>query len=145
MHVKAGTGFGSGIITIISNTATTLTYATQSFTPNNTTCYVIHDCWGLCTAATASSLTETTTKNWQVNGFGGKRCKITAGTGTTGSEVIVQTNTATVLTVTTNGLVTGDTSTVYAIHGTQLRSSGAGMVWLWGTTNDKGRYMIITR
>jgi antirestriction protein len=116
MHIKAGTGFASGIITIISNTATTLTYATQSFTPDTTTCYKIHDTWGLCTAATASSLTETSTKNWQVNGFGGKRCKIIAGTGTTGVEAIVQTNTATALTVNTNGLTAGDTTTVYAIH-----------------------------
>ena len=103
-------------MTIISNTETTLTYATQTFTPDATTRYRIHDCWGLCTAATASSLTETTTKKWQVNGFGGKRCKIIAGTGLNGAEVIVQTNTATALTVTTNGLVAGDTTTVYAIH-----------------------------
>lgn len=116
MHIKAGMGYASGIITIISNTQTTLTYATQTFSPNTTTCYKIHDCWGLCTAATASVLTETTTKNWQVNGFGGKRCKITAGTGTTGVEAIVQTNTATALTVNTNGLTAGDTTTVYAIH-----------------------------
>lgn len=116
MHINAGTGFGSGIITITSNTATTLTYPTQSFTPDVTTSYKIHDCWGLCTAATASVLTETGTKNWQVNGFGGKRVKITAGTGTNGVEAIVQTNTATALTVNTNGLVAGDATTVYAIH-----------------------------
>lgn len=121
MHIKAGTGFGSGIITITSNTPTTLTYTTQTFTPDDTTCYEIHDTWGLCTAATASVLTETSTKNWIVNQWSGKRTKILAGTGTTGAETIIQTNTATALTVVTNGLTAGDTSTVYAIWGLPIR------------------------
>ena len=145
MHIKAGTGFASGIIIITGNNANTLFFATQPFTPDTTTCYKIHDCWWVCTAATASVLTETTTKRWQVNGFGGKRCKITAGTGTTWAEAIIQTNTINALTVNTNGLTAGDTSTVYAIHWTQLRSSGAGLIWLWNTTNDKGRYMLMPR
>lgn len=115
MSVKAGTGFGSGIITITSNTETTLTYPTQTFTPDDTTCYEIHDTWGICTAATASVLTETGTKNWIVNQWAGKRTKIIAGTGTTGVEAIIQTNTNNALTVNTNGLTAGDTSTVYAI------------------------------
>ena len=59
----------------------------------------------MATAATASSITETGRKTFGVNYLGGKRVKYVAGTGTSGLEAIVQTNTANVLTVNTNGLV----------------------------------------
>ena len=67
------------MITIISNTETTLTYATQSFTPDATTFYEIYDQWGLATAGSTVSITETG-KNLAVNASAGKRVAIYAGT-----------------------------------------------------------------
>jgi hypothetical protein len=50
VRIVEGTGVGNEI-TIVSNTATTLTYTTQSFTPDTTTRYEIMDCVGLVSAA----------------------------------------------------------------------------------------------
>ncbi len=50
VRITEGTGSGAEI-TIISNTATTLTYATQTFTPDATTRYVIMDAFGTVSGA----------------------------------------------------------------------------------------------
>lgn len=50
VRIVEGTGVGNEI-TIISNTATTLTYATQTFTPDTTTRYVIMDMFGTVSGA----------------------------------------------------------------------------------------------
>ncbi len=50
VRIVEGTGVGNEI-TIISNTATTLTYLTQSFTPDTTTRYVIMDSFGSVSGA----------------------------------------------------------------------------------------------
>lgn len=54
VRITEGTGSGNEI-SIISNTATTLTYATQTFTPDATTRYVIMDAFGMVSAAGAIS------------------------------------------------------------------------------------------
>lgn len=144
MKIEAGAGLGSGIITIISNTANTLTFATQSFTPATSTFYEIHDTWGLMTAGSASSITETGTKKWDVNAFGGKRVRITAGTGL-GQEATIASNTATVLT--TAAITAPDATSTYAILGIPPRGAGIQLLWLWGTSDaaTKGKYMILPR
>ncbi len=53
-----------------------MTYATQTFTPDTTTSYVIQDTWGLLTASTTTVQTESGTKNWAVNQWAGKRMKM---------------------------------------------------------------------
>jgi hypothetical protein len=50
-RVLCGTGVGNEV-TITSNTMTTLTYSTQTFTPDATTKYIIMDTFGLATAVT---------------------------------------------------------------------------------------------
>lgn len=144
LRIESGTGFATGIITIISNTATTLTYASQSFTPDATTHYEIADSWGLMTAGTTTTVTETGTKNWTVNMWAGKRIRITGGTGL-GQELAISSNTATVITMGTGTLP--DTTSTYAILGIPARGAGIQLLWIWGNTDAtiKGRYMFLPR
>jgi hypothetical protein len=141
--IETGTGYGSGRISIISNTATTLTYATQAFTPDATTKYEIADTWGLASASTTTTITEATSKNWTVNQWAGKRVRITAGTGS-GQESAVASNTATALT--TGTITAGDATSVYAILGIPARGAGTGLVYPYDASASlKGRYMVSVR
>lgn len=144
-RIDAGTGLGSGLISITSNTETTLTYATQSFTPDATTMYEIQDTWGLLTASTTTTYTEATTKNWGVNQWAGKRFKLTGGTGV-GTETTCLSNTATVLTIAAAGTA-GDTTTPYAIFGVPVRGAGIELIHINGTTDTtiKGKLMFSPR
>jgi hypothetical protein len=142
--INSGTGFASGIIAIVSNTETTLTYATQTFTPDATTHYEIQDSWGLMTASSTTSVTEATTKNWIVNQWAGKRLRIVAGTGM-GQETTIASNTATVLTTAT--ITAGDTTSVYAILGIPARGAGIQLIWAFGHSDltTTGKYIFCPR
>ena len=145
-RVEAGTGFGSGRITITSNSATTLTYTTQTFTPDTTTKYEIADSWGLVTtggAASAVNITDTT-KNWATNQWAGKRVRYSAGTNV-GPEGAIVSHTGTV--ITTAATYTTDTTTVYAILSIPVRGAGIDLVWTWGATdpNRTGREIYAPR
>jgi len=141
--VEGGTGYGSGRISITANTSNTLTFATQSFTPDTTTRYEIADTWGLITAATLNTVTEATTKNWVANQWAGKRVKVT-GSALVGTEAAVTANAATTLTAT---IGTPDTSTPYAILSIPVRGAGIDLVWAWNNTDltKRGRYMYLPR
>lgn len=143
-RIDAGTGIGSGLVTIISNTETTLTYSTQTFTPDASTFYEIQDGWGLLTASTTSTFTETGTKNWGVNQWAGKRLKLTGGLGL-GQEAAVVSNTATALT--TAVITAGDVTTPYAILSIPVRGAGIQLVHLNGLSDltKKGKYMFSPR
>jgi len=140
--IETGTGYGSGRIAIISNTANTLTYATQSFTPDDTSKYEIADTWGLPVSGAASTLTETTTKNWTVNQWAGKRLRVVGGT-LNSTEVTIISNTATALTLTG----TPDATSAYCILGPPTRGVGIDLVWVHSPTvaAKKGRYMYSPR
>jgi len=138
--VEAGTGYGSGRISIISNTATTLTFTSQSFSPDTTTRYEIADCWGLATAGAASTLTEATTKNWTTNYWAGKRIRFQGGLlGQT--ETAISANTATALTITG----TPDATTSYCILAPPVRGAGIDLVWAHNTTANRARYIYSPR
>ena len=146
LRIENGTGFASGIISITSNTATTLTYTTQSFTPDTTTHYEIADSWGLATAGSIASITETTTKNWTTNMWAGKRVRITGGLATAATqEALISSNTATVLT--TSAITAPDATSTYAILGVPARGAGTQLLWIWGNTDTatKGKYMFSPR
>jgi len=144
LRIEAGTGHASGIISITSNTATTLTYAGQAFTPDATTFYEIADTWGLATAGATTSVTETTTKVWATNQWAQKRVRITGGTNV-GQEATITTNTATALTFA--AISAPDTTSTYAILGIPVRGSGIQLMWLWGITDStrRGKYMLLPR
>lgn len=143
-RIDAGTGLGSGLISVISNTETTLTYSVQSFTPDATTLYEIQDTWGLLTASTTTTFTESTTKNWTVNQWAGKRYKLTGGLGI-GTEFTITSNTATVLT--TAVTTAGDATTPYAILGVPARGAGIELIHINGTTDTakNGKLMFSPR
>lgn len=144
--VEAGTGYGSGRIQIISNTATTLTYATQTFTPDATTKYEIADTWGLASSGSTTTLVETGSKNWVTNQWAGKGVRITGGTNT-GVFVATASNTNNTLTTGSVGATANDATSAYAIVGIPNRAAGTGLVWVWGNTNEekRGKYIYSFR
>lgn len=139
-RIEAGTGYGARI-TITSNTETTLTFATQSFTPDATTYYEIADTWGLATSSGTAVLNDTT-KNWPVNFWAGKRVRFTSGSAQA-TETTSTSNTATQLGTTGNS----DTTTAYAVLGAPPRGGNTQMLWAFGTTDTtkRGRYIYSIR
>lgn len=146
LRIEAGTGYTTnGIITITSNTATTLTYPSAGFTPDATTHYEIHDSWGLITTGgTTTPVTEASTKNWTVNQWAGKRFRISGGTAL-GQEGAVTSNTATA--ITSAALTLTDATSTYAILGVPARGAGFELVHVWGTSDAtiKGKYILSPR
>ena len=141
--IETGTGYGSGRISITSNTETTLNFTTQSFTPDTTTKYEIADTWGLMTAGALNSVTETTTKNWTASQWIGKRIRITAGT-SLGQEASITANTATNITAT---LTAPDATSSYAILAIPARGAGITLLNNFGSTDSqkRGRYLFYPR
>jgi hypothetical protein len=141
VRIVKGTGAGSEMI-ITSNTATTLNFATQSFTPDDTSVYVILDCYGIVTTGGTTTLTDNT-QNWGTNIWSGKRVRITGGTGV-GSEAIINSNTQTTLTLAAS--ITTDTTSTYAILAPNNKSTGINMFYITNssdtTLNNKYIYMF---
>jgi hypothetical protein len=135
VRIVAGTGLGAEI-TITSNTSTTLTYATQAFTPDATTRYQIMASFGIATSGTTSTIVDTT-KNWKVNQWAGKRVRITTGTGQS-AEITITSNTATTLAFAAQSF-TIDTSSSYTILGITPRGVGMGLTFPY--SNKNGRYL----
>jgi hypothetical protein len=130
VRIVEGTGVGSQML-ITSNSATTLTYATQTFTPDATTRYVILDTFGTATAGSTTVLTDAQ-KNWDTNCWVGKRLKFVSGTGA-GQELPIASNTAT--TITYAAATAPDTSTGYAILESSPRSFGLHLDCIIGSTD----------
>jgi hypothetical protein len=143
--IETGTGYGSGRISITTNSANTLSFTSQSFSPDTTSKYVIADTWGLCTAGgTTTPVTEATTKNWVTNYWAGKRFRITGGTAP-GQETTITSSTATALT--SAALTATDATSTYAILSIPARGTGIELIWNWGVSDStvKGRYMYFPR
>jgi hypothetical protein len=144
--IEAGPGYGSGRITVISNTANSLTYATQTFTPTDDTFYEIADAWGLATSGGLNTITDTT-KKWASNQWINKRVRFTGGMpGMSVFENTVTGNTLNLLSVPI-GTGTTDATSTYAILSIPPRGTGTALLWVWGATDPKkrGRYMYSPR
>ena len=115
MYIESGTGVGQ-LRQILSNTATTLTWATAGTVPDDTSQYMIvgFDA-GTATSATSTTLTDST-EAWPVNRWSNYAVRILSGTGA-GQVVAIASNTATALTIVGNWQVTPDTTSVYVIQG----------------------------
>lgn len=139
VRVVAGTGVGAEFV-ITANTETTLSFATQSFTPDTTTRYQIMAVFGIATGGSTSTLIDTT-KNWKVNQWAGKRVRITGGTGQS-NEIAIVSNTSNTLVFAVQ-VFTVDTTTQFTILGIPPRSTAIGLVFAYGYNN--GRYIWSVR
>jgi len=140
--ITAGTGIGNEFA-ITSNTATTLTYATQSFTPDATTRYTIIAAFGAASSGSTTTIVDTT-KTWVVNQWAGKRVVITAGTGQR-VEATIASNTAN--TLTTSAITAPDTTTNYTILSIPVRGTGTDLMWISNCTDEhmRGNSLLIAR
>jgi hypothetical protein len=137
-----GTGAGTEI-TITSNTSNTLTFATQSFTPDSTSVYEIMDMFGMVTAGSTTTMTDST-QNWGTNALVGKRVRFLAGTAAL-NEYSITANTQTQLTFTTS--TAPDTSTAYTILAPQTRGTSNRAIYIKNSTksNLNNRYVYMFR
>lgn len=146
VRIIAGTGSGTSA-TILSNTSNTLTFATQTAAPDNTSVYEILDNYGVATATATTSTLIDTTQNWPTNIFAGKRVRLLSGNGQT-SEVVISSNTQTTLTFgAANTGNASDVSTAYAILEPSTRGQGNGMVAIKNSSNSalNGKYIYMMR
>ena len=138
LRIVEGTGAGSEL-DILSNTATSITFAEQTFVPDTTTRYIIMDTFGTATAGTTTTLTDST-KNWAPNQWIGKRVRFLSGT-SQGNEYTITANTVNQLTFATG--TAPDVSTAYAILESNVRTNGIHLDRVYGCSDEtiKQRYM----
>ena len=130
VRIVEGTGVGAEL-PITSNTATTLTFAAQSFTVDTTTRYVIMDTFGTATAGSTGALTDTA-QNWETNYWVGRRVKFLSGTGQ-GNEYSITSNTSNTLNFAV--ATAPDTSTAYAILEATPKTSGLHLDCIVGSSD----------
>lgn len=141
LRIIAGTGAGQEL-TITSNTATTLNFATAT-APDDTSVYEILDAYGIATGGGTTTLVDTT-QNWGTNVWAGKRLKLLTGTAQ-GQEYAITSNTQTTLSFSTATAV--DNTTAYAILEIPNRGTGTRIDVINGSTDStiKNRYMYAWR
>jgi hypothetical protein len=152
--VTASSGSVTGqVARITSNTATTLTLVVAGTAPTNgvsrysicTSTAIGAADFGLATGGSATTVVDSG-KNWVVNIWAGKRCRILTTTGVV-QEVAISSNTSTTLTVSTMGGTPINGQTGYAILEQTVKSLGLSTNWAFGTSdaNYKGRYIFMVR
>jgi hypothetical protein len=139
VRIIAGTGINNEL-TVFYNTPNTMSFnATQSFSPDSSSKYLIMDTFGLVTSGSATTITDTT-KNWTINQWSGKRFRYLSGTGIS-TEAIIASNTSN--TLTWAGPTLASTDTNYVIYGSTPKSTSHCLQWTWGNSNQatKGKYL----
>lgn len=142
VRILAGTGVGNEILITVSST-NTLTFSSQNFTPDATTKYEIMDTYGIATAGSTTTLTDTT-KNWTVNQWAGKFLIYTSGTGQR-TNIVIASNTSNTLTF---ALTTApDITTTYTILAVSPRSTGHEIFWIFNTSETlfNGKFLMSVR
>ncbi len=143
-RVIAGTGYDQGEITIVSNTATTLTFGTLGWSPDTTSSYIINDSFG--TVTTGGTTFTDTTKNWPTNYWLNKRVLFIGGGLAVSSSVstAVASNTANTVTTNVNAATVGG---IYCVLSRPTTGAGTSLDWAFGNskTTTKGKYLISAR
>jgi hypothetical protein len=143
--VVSGTGWGTGEITINSNSTNSLVFSTQTFTPDATTRYIIADGFGTASATGTTTTLIDSSKNWITNQWAGQQVRMLSGTGAAQFSTI-QSNTATTLTFT--AVTTAPVAdTQYMIQGVLPRGAGCSNQWAFGGTDatKAGKYLYSAR
>ena len=152
----AGTGATTGqVLRIVSNTATTLTFAVAGTAPTNgisrysicTSSAIGATDFGVATGTHTTTTLQDTTKTWAVNIHAGKRARILTSPGGP-TEAIISSNTANTLTFSAAlGAAPVSAQTGYAIIEPVVKGAGTVANWAFGTSDAaiRGRYMYITR
>jgi hypothetical protein len=164
--VAVGSGSGGNLTAFSANgiawtgsssgSFTTAAYGALSSTPYNSvvpsigvvptvnTRYKIHDSYGSVTSGTTSTLVDAN-KRWRTNQWANKRVVITSGTGQI-QEATIASNTANTLTFSAVITTSPDTTSTYTILGrTGTTSTGITAQWNWGSSTDKGDFIITHR
>jgi hypothetical protein len=141
VRIIAGTGAGQELI-ITSNTNNTLNFAT-AIAPDATSVYEILDNFGIATSGSTTTLVDTT-QNWITNAWSGRRLKLHT-SGAQGVEVLITSNTQTVLSFAATTAI--DNTTAYSILEIPNRNTGTRLDIINGTTdnNVKNRYLYSWR
>jgi hypothetical protein len=146
-RVVSGTGVGKEVL-ITSSSNNTLTYSTETFTPDATTQYRITDTFGPVQSVVNSGNAVVTVigVNMDANRFAGKRLRITAGTGV-GQELTIISNTS--VTITLSGVfgTAPDATSLYVIYEIPARGLATSVLWLYGGSDitNRGRYLFSPR
>lgn len=144
--VEAGTGYGSGRITILSSSANSLFYAAQTFTPDASTKYEIADTWGLSAAAgTTAGISGSLIPSWSLNYFAGKRVRITGGTTGLAQETSVTSNVQNILV--TGAITAPSADATFCILSKPPIGAGSNLLWTYGASdvNKRARYLYLFR
>ena len=141
VKIVAGTGFNNEIL-IASNNSNSLSFsATQSFAVDSSSKYLIQDTFGVSSTTGSTSIMTDPTKNWTLNQWAGKRCRIISGTGIS-QEFLITASSANTLGF--GAITTGATTdSSYTIYGPAPKASGIEIFWIFGTSisTNKGKYM----
>jgi hypothetical protein len=137
IRIISGTGAGNEIL-IVSNTSNTLTFASQSFSIDNTSIYIIMENFGIATAGSTTTMSDNS-QCWPVSYLKGYRVKFLYGT-SAGNEYTITDNTTSTVTFATG--TAPDTTTGYVILAPANRGSGVGSIHTYGSSNTELRKYI---
>lgn len=140
--VGLGAIFSSAGYGVASTSPFASVYPNIGLVPNLYTKYEIQDTYGTATGTQSTTQLQDLTKKWKVNQWAGKRLLCTSGTAAQ-QEVSITSNTANALTFA--AAIAPDATTTYTILGRPQVSTGIELLWNFGATSNKGKYLISPR
>jgi hypothetical protein len=153
-NTTQGSNGAHNAVRILSNTATTLTFAATTAPVQGISRYAIttkpvigaYDS-GIATGTQSTTTLQDTSKTWDVGTLVGKYLMIVAGTGLN-QKLLITANTANTLTFAAGTAPVAAVSVYSISNSTSVVGAGAGLNWVFnntGSLKDKGRYLIRTR
>lgn len=143
VRIISGTGAGSEFA-ITSNSATTLNFLAQGFTPDTTTQYIIMENYGIASSGSTTTLVDSS-QNWPTNTLVGKRVRFVGAT-TLATEAAITANTANTLTFALVGNAP-DQNTHYSILTMPASSTGISIKCITNTSDSSlnNKYLYFWR
>jgi len=132
-----GTGYGAASTTPFASVTPSI-----GLIPNSSTKYDIQDTFGSTSGSLGTTQLQDMNKKWKINQWAGKRLLITSGLGV-GQEIQIVSNTVNALSYAAVSAV--DLTSTYTILGRPNISAGISLMWNFGATKDKGKYLFSHR